>query len=60
MFGLFKKDPLKKLRKEYEVKSQKAMEVGRGKYGDLKLYAELKEELDELEKKIAALEAQQG
>jgi len=51
MFGLFKKDPLKALQKEYKVKSQKAMEVQRS--GDLRLYATLVEELEEIEKKIA-------
>jgi len=51
MFGLFKKDPLKELQKEYKVKSQKAMEVQRS--GDLRAYAVLVEELESIENKIA-------
>jgi len=53
MFGLFKKDPLKKLQKEYKEKSQKAMTVQRS--GDLRLYATLVAELEEIEKKIGEL-----
>jgi predicted AAA+ superfamily ATPase len=51
MFGLFKKDPVKQLQKEYKEKSQKAMEVQRS--GDLRAYAVLVEELEAIEKKIA-------
>ncbi len=53
MFGLFKKDPLKKLQKEYKQKSEEAMRIQRS--GDLRLYAEAVTELEEIEKKIAAL-----
>ena len=42
MFGLFKKDPIKKLEKEYLVLMEKAMEIQRS--GDLKHYARLIEE----------------
>jgi len=52
MFGLFKKDPLKELQKEYKTKSEEAMKVQRS--GDLRLYATLVEELEEIENKIAA------
>ena len=52
MFGLFKKDPLKTLQKEFKIKSQRAMEVQRS--GDLRLYATLVAELEEIENKIAA------
>jgi len=55
MFGLFKKDPLKKLQKEYKQKSEEAMRIQRS--GDLRLYAEVVAELEEIEKKIAALSA---
>ena len=55
MFGLFKKDPLKQLQKEYKTKSEKAMQVQRS--GDLRLYATLVTELEEIEQKIAALTA---
>jgi len=55
MFGLFKKDPLKKLKREHKLKSERALEVGRGKHGDLKLYATLMTELKELEDQIAEL-----
>lgn len=51
MFGLFKRDPLKDLQKEYKTKSEEAMKVQRS--GDLRLYATLVEELEEIEKKIA-------
>ena len=51
MFGLFKKDPLKKLQKEYKQKSEEAMNVQRS--GDLRAYAVLVEELEAIEKKIA-------
>jgi len=53
MFGLFKKDPLKELQKEYKIKSEKAMNVQRS--GDLRLYATLMEELKEIEDKIVSL-----
>ena len=43
------------LKKEYKLKSEKALEVGRGKYGDLKLHAKLVAELKELEDKIVEL-----
>jgi len=36
MFGLFKKDPVKQLQKEYKKKSEKAMQVQRS--GDLRAY----------------------
>ena len=51
MFGLFKKDPVKQLQKEYKKKSEKAMQVQRS--GDLRAYAELVAELEGIENKIA-------
>ncbi|MEM6965553.1 MAG: DUF6435 family protein [Bacteroidota bacterium] len=53
MFGLFKKDPVKKLEKEYETLMAKAMEVQRS--GDLRHYARLIEESEEIQNKIEAL-----
>ena len=53
MFGLFKKDPVKKLEKEYEVLMAKAMEIQRS--GDLKHYARLIEESETIQIKIQEL-----
>ncbi len=53
MFGLFKKDPTKKLQKEYEALMAKAMEVQRS--GDLKAYAKMIDESETILKKIEAL-----
>lgn len=53
MFGLFKKDPIKKLEKEYEVLMAKAMEIQRS--GDLKHYARLIEESESIQQKIIEL-----
>ncbi len=55
MFGLFKKNPLKELQKEYKLKSEKAMQIQRS--GDLRLYATIVGELEEIEQKIAKLTA---
>lgn len=53
MFGLFKKDPIKKLEKEYEALMAKAMEIQRS--GDLKHYARLIEESESIQQKIIEL-----
>lgn len=53
MFGLFKKDPVKKLEKKYMDLMTKAMEVQRS--GDLRHYARLIEESEALQIKIQAL-----
>ena len=55
MFGLFKKDPIKKLEKEHDALLKRAMETQRG--GDIKGYAKLMAEAKELEDKIIALRA---
>ncbi|MCO4793544.1 MAG: Lacal_2735 family protein [Bacteriovoracaceae bacterium] len=39
MFGLFKKDPIKKMENEYRVLSEKAVDAQRN--GKIELYAEL-------------------
>jgi len=53
MFGLFKKDPIKKLEKEYEQLMTKARDVQRS--GDLRAYAEMIEESENILKKIDEL-----
>lgn len=53
MFGLFKKDPTEKLQKEYAEIMEKARDVQRS--GDLRAYAKLIEESEEILKKIQTL-----
>ena len=53
MFGLFKKDPIKKLEKNYLALMEKAMEIQRS--GDLKHYARLIEESEMIQMKIQEL-----
>ena len=53
MFGLFKKDPVKKLEKEYSALMEKARDVQRS--GDLKAYARIIAESEEILKKIEEL-----
>ncbi len=53
MFGLFKKDPTKKLEKEYEKLMERARDVQRS--GDLKAYAVLIEESETISTKIDAI-----
>ena len=53
MFGIFKKDPIKKLEKQYELLMEQAMEVQRS--GDLKKYARMIEESEEIQNEIEAL-----
>ena len=50
MFGLFKKNPAKKLEKEYAQLMEKAMAIQRS--GDLKHYAKLMEEGQSIQAKI--------
>ena len=52
MFGLFKKDPTKKMRKEYDEMLEKARDIQRS--GDLRAYAKILEEAEELWAKIEA------
>ncbi len=54
MFGLFKKDPVKKLEKEYEKLLEEAMKLQRG--GDIKGYAAKMAEAEAVQQKIAELE----
>ncbi len=53
MFGLFKKDPIKKLEKEYEQLMSKARDVQRS--GDLRAYAVMIEESENILTKIDEL-----
>jgi len=50
MFGLFKKDPVKQLEKEYAAILEKARDTQRS--GDIRGYAKLMEESEEILKKI--------
>lgn len=54
MFGLFKRDPKKKLEKEYRALLEKARDVQRS--GDLRKYAVILEEAEKVQEKIFALE----
>jgi hypothetical protein len=58
MFGLFKKDPVKKLEKEYERILEKARDTQRS--GDIKGYAKLMGESEEILKKIEEIRQQNG
>ena len=50
MFGLFKKDPLRKLQKEYEAKLEEAMHMQRN--GKIREYSFLSSEAEEIRLKI--------
>ncbi|UTW06610.1 DUF6435 family protein [Pseudomonas benzenivorans] len=58
MFGLFKSDPLKKLRKQYDAKLEEAMNAQRN--GNIRGYAQLSEEADALWKQLEPLEKSQS
>ncbi|MGD1841249.1 MAG: DUF6435 family protein [Thermonemataceae bacterium] len=53
MFGLFKKDPIKKLEKEYLAKMKEARDIQRG--GDMKAYALFMEEAEKMADELARL-----
>ncbi len=53
MFGLFKKDPAKKLYSEYEALMEKARDVQRS--GDLRQYAKIMEESEAILARIDAI-----
>lgn len=53
MFSFFKKDPKTKLEKAYAAKMEEATNAQRS--GDLRLYAKLIAESDELAKQLEAL-----
>lgn len=54
MFGLFKSDPVKKLRKQYSAKLEEAMLAQRN--GDIRRYATLSEEAQALWAQLEPLE----
>lgn len=54
MFGLFKKDPVKKLQKQYDDLMAEAMQIQRS--GDLRLYAKKIEEAEAIQQKMEELE----
>jgi predicted transcriptional regulator len=54
MFGLFKANPSKKLRKQYDSLLEKGMQAQRK--GDIRLYAELTNEAETLWQQIEAIE----
>ena len=58
MFGLFKKDPLKKLQKEYEAKLEEAMHMQRN--GRIREYSFLSSEAEDIRLKIQATKAELG
>lgn len=57
MFGLFKKDPIKQLKKQYQSIMEEAMHIQRS--GDLKAYARKIEAAEKVLAEIEALKAQQ-
>lgn len=56
MFGWFKSDPIKKLRKEISSKEEQAMQLQRN--GKLREFAELTKEIEGLQDQLEALRAQ--
>ncbi len=52
MFGIFKSDPTKKMRKQYDSLLEKAMHAQRN--GDIKTYSSLTAEAEALWEKIQA------
>ncbi len=54
MFGLFKRDPIKKLEKTYQQLMEEAMHIQRS--GDLKAYAVKIAEAEKIQEQIEALE----
>ena len=56
MFGIFKSDPSKKLRKTYDMKLEQAMHAQRK--GDIKTYSMLTAEAEALWSEIQKIEAE--
>ena len=54
MFGLFKSDPTKKMRKELQQLQQKAMQLERN--GNIRDSSQISQQADELWQKIQAME----
>jgi hypothetical protein len=55
MFSIFKSDPVKKLRKEYDAKLEQGMHAQRK--GDIKGYSMLTDEAEKIWQEIEKLEA---
>lgn len=55
MISLFKSDPVKKLRKQYNAKLEEAMLAQRS--GDIRTYSFMTAEAEEILKKIQAMES---
>ena len=55
MFGLFKKNPTKRLEQEYRIMMEEARDIQRS--GDLRAYAAKLQEAEEVMKKIEAIKA---
>jgi len=53
MFSFFKKDPIKKLQKQYDIKLEEAMHMQRN--GDIRSYATLTAEADAIYQNILSL-----
>lgn len=58
MFGFFKSDPTKKLRKTYDIKLEQAMLAQRK--GDIKSYSMLTAEAEELWAQIEAIQKEKS
>ncbi|MBQ4833789.1 Lacal_2735 family protein [Pseudoalteromonas sp. MMG010] len=58
MFSLFKKDPIKKLDKQYFAKLEQAMQAQRK--GDMKLFAMITAEAEKIKDKITELQNKQS
>ena len=58
MFGLFKSDPTKKLRKTYDAKLEQAMHAQRK--GDIKTYSMLTAEAEGIWKQIEEIKAKES
>lgn len=56
MFSLFKRDPVKKLNKQYEAKLEQAMRAQRS--GDIRSYAMITKEADDIAKQISKITQQ--
>ena len=55
MFNFFKRDPLKKLREQYDAKAEQAMLAQRK--GDMRLFADLTAEAEEMWEQYQKLQA---
>lgn len=56
MFSIFKKDPIKKLKKSYELKLEQAMNAQRK--GDIKAYSYITSEAEIIYKAIQKIESE--